>query len=109
MEKKYTPGPWKQELKQFHKDGEIYHEHDYYEISSGLGFQKDEDGSGFGITGYMNEANAKLIAAAPEILEALIDLERFAPSVGDERPTAFDSGLVAAIKKAKEAIKKATE
>lgn len=64
-----TPGPWKEGIKivQGHPI-----DHDYRFIDAGLGFYSKEN-TGFGITGYISEADAKILAAAPELLEACED------------------------------------
>lgn len=55
----------------------------------------------------VEEANAHLIAAAPDLLEALEGLESYAPTIIGESPSTFDKGLHSAIVKAKAAMKKA--
>jgi hypothetical protein len=70
METTHTPGPW--EL-----DGpSTAHvtDEDYHNIRAGCGFwaeAKDQRESGFSISGHMSIADARLIVAAPELLEAL--------------------------------------
>lgn len=69
----HTPGPW--EL-----DGpSTTHvtDEDYHAIRAGCGFwsgSKNQREPGFSITGHMSAADACLIAAAPDLLAALIDL-----------------------------------
>ena len=71
----HTPGPWKTSpLPVICAKGspfKIIDEH-YRAIRAGRGWYdyQNPDG-GFGLTGYLTPANAKLIAAAPEMLEAL--------------------------------------
>ena len=43
----------------------------YHQIKAGRGYHDDEDNAGFGIHGFMSINDANLIAAAPELLEAL--------------------------------------
>lgn len=43
----------------------------YHQIKAGGGYHDDEVNAGFGIQGFMSIHDAKLIAAAPELLEAL--------------------------------------
>lgn len=59
-----------------------------------------------GQQGYPTEANARLIAAAPELLEALILLEAEMVLSGNEK--SVDYGWKPAIEKTRAAIKKAT-
>lgn len=75
---KHTPGPWTYQLQPLAKDfnaKEIDYEtkEDYYSIQAGMGYYsfKRNNDTGFNACAYMTEANAKLICAAPELLEAL--------------------------------------
>jgi hypothetical protein len=112
MEKKYTPGPWVFQLQEIKGKTEA----NYYEILSKDGFHngapnQTESTSGFGLSGYVNESDAKLIAAAPELLEALQEIMRFQTSLeivmgnGLQSPENFWKAL----DQAKLVIKKATE
>jgi hypothetical protein len=89
---KYTIGPWvykEQPVKHlgFYIQGDAFKESQRAFIGDiGGGTQSTEE----------IEANAKLIAAAPDLLEALIEVVR----ISDRKHDAWD--------KAKEAIKKAT-
>ncbi len=72
METKHTPGPW-----------EEHGENIYNEILIGLEGKRNNSGKiahvGFGICGYAEpewRANAKLIAAAPELLETLLQVQK---------------------------------
>lgn len=70
---KHTAGPWVAELQVLtkgYKHRKKYTTPNYYRISAGDGFFDNRNPNGFGITGYVSEADAKLIAAAPELLEA---------------------------------------
>ena len=83
-EQKHTPGPWR------------------YESTSGsnyarIFFSADEK-DGDNLRGYCGEANARLIAAAPELLEAL---QFLMVASGEKLTTAFEQ--------AQEAIAKATK
>lgn len=81
MDKKvrHTPAPWRFSLQQLsdgvRDNGEYINPRtipDYFEIKSGIGYWTPDDNSvGFSLTGYMSEANARLIASAPLLLEAL--------------------------------------
>ena len=67
---KHTPGPWRL------VEGELYNEH-YHAIEGGCGYHDFDDGAtseGFRLTGYAPEAVARLVVAAPEMLEALATL-----------------------------------
>lgn len=61
---KHTPGPWKVDYN-FHLTSDTY-----YKIIAGDGCL-GPGVKGFSLTGVMCNADAKLIAAAPELLEAL--------------------------------------
>jgi hypothetical protein len=58
----HTPGPWRQFAPEI--DGQVCQ--DYRTIRGGMGLR----GEGFELTGFVSEADARLIAAAPELLEA---------------------------------------
>lgn len=60
----HTPGPWRQ----FAQNIEDENDPDYRSISAGSGLFLHR--TGFEITGFISEADARLIAAAPELLEA---------------------------------------
>jgi hypothetical protein len=64
MSGKYTPGPWKQYAPEI--GGEV--DQDYRTIQD-EGCEPFRDG-GMYLTGFVTEANARLIAAAPDLLEA---------------------------------------
>lgn len=59
----HTPGPWMQFAPEI--DGQVYQ--DYRTIRGGMGLR----GMGFELTGFVSEADARLIAAAPEMLAAI--------------------------------------
>lgn len=67
MEHKHTPAPWRLD--------DAIHGHliddGYHFIDAGAGCYAEGDRDGFGIQGCLNLANASLITAAPELLEAL--------------------------------------
>ena len=109
MAEKHTPGPWhfvpeNAGLMQDHGYGLLYGEPDSW------GWEKNLYVS-VGCSGNVErklgkgaaEANARLIAAAPELLEALEEIRR----VGDDK-LAFRSEWLAAVTKADAAISKAT-
>ena len=62
---KHTPGPW------------IHTEDDdnYHAVTAGCGYHVNSDDDGFEIAGCISKANAMLIAAAPDLLEALEELK----------------------------------
>lgn len=86
MEKKHTPGPWSAE--------ECRSGFAVYAYKSGDAVVRTEDDEGRYGT-IANEANARLIAAAPELLEALIGVVK----VADRATKEFDKAR-AAISKA---------
>lgn len=71
MELKHTPGPWDLDHP---RDGHITGD-DYHIISAGCGFFA-AGASGFRLTGFASEADARLLVAAPELLDALIEARR---------------------------------
>lgn len=75
MEKlKHTPGPWKS-IDVTSENTAVYHRIDAGEIAIGFaGIYKLKDKS-------QSEANAKLIAAAPDLLEALLNIENDAGTI----------------------------
>lgn len=94
---KHTPGPWLHN-KEFH----LYEPDAYSEISAG-GFHDPETRSGFAITGMISDADAKLIAAAPELLENLIRI------IDRIEENGFQKTFPSAYQRAKAVIKKVTE
>lgn len=65
----WTPGPW---LLDQHSLGVV--DEYYHSIWAGAGMPATDErpgADGFHITGYMSAAEARLIAAAPELVEAL--------------------------------------
>lgn len=79
MKNKHTPGPWTYKLKELsdgvNDDGQYINVHtykDYYSISAGVGYwDKQNTLSGFELTGYLCEGNAKMLASAPSMFEAI--------------------------------------
>lgn len=67
-EKKATPGPWILDDANNHADVIA---NDYHFIDAGNGFHDTRTNQGFGIAGCMSIGDALLIAAAPDLLEAL--------------------------------------
>lgn len=77
-ETKHTEGPWR-------LDGPEYEgvaSDDYHLIDAGRGYHP----YGFGLSGCMSLADARLIAAAPDMLDALLRLRL------DARPTNWKDG-----------------
>jgi len=70
-ETKFTPGPWRLDHDPI-GSGVFSDNENYHGVEAGHGFIKD--GVGFNCTGFMSKADARLIAAAPELFEALSDL-----------------------------------
>lgn len=77
---KYTPGPWILDCEEDHADVIA---DDYHFIDGGIGFTGGSE-PGFGLSGLMSPADARLIASAPELLEALIALHAVASVERDE-------------------------
>ena len=65
---KHTPGPWKYGAELSSRTGEWLISFDAGNRGRGIGIAETRPGSG------QEEANARLIAAAPELLEALEEL-----------------------------------
>lgn len=92
MDTKHTPGPWELDVAD---DAHVVSE-DYHTIRAGCGFlakAEDQREPGFHIAGHMTEADARLMTAAPELLEVLreaIDLAW----VGDSHSVSFDSTVM---------------
>jgi len=98
MEKvtRFTKGPWKQEAAHIQND-QLDKNENYRRILSGDEYYNSENPNGFGLVGYITEANARLIAEAPVIYELLEkfcvecnkhNLEFFAPEY-EEAMTIF--------------------
>lgn len=64
-----TPGPWRD----IPKSENPVCDETYHMIESGGGFLNSLTFTGFGASGVMNRHDASVIAAAPEMLEALIE------------------------------------
>lgn len=94
METKHTKGEWKHLKQPITNNG-------FYIQSSELIFI-GEVGGGEGCKIYEIEANAKLIAAAPELLDALMEIVNAADGDGWKQ-------LDGTLSKARNAIKKAKE
>lgn len=80
---KHTPGPWVMDGK--HYRGKL--DRHYHAITAGCGFHVTDDDEGFEITGCISTADARLIAAAPDLLEALERLQCAAYNIGGEHVT----------------------
>ena len=74
MEFKGTPGPW--EITDYVESNRYTASETYHHIGAGKWFHDDYSNTGFGLSGYMSIHDARLIAAAPELLEALIELRK---------------------------------
>lgn len=96
---KHTPGEW---YVSDDEHGDIASD-EYHFITAGAGLCSPPDYVGFEIAGCMSLADARLIAAAPRLLEALRDLIGWVPGPEhwhtDACPKAVDRA-VAAIAKA---------
>jgi hypothetical protein len=103
---KFTPGPWRVA----DADHEGIADDDYKFIAAGSECYGHGEG-GFEIAGYMGTANARLIAAAPELFEALEKLLRpygVADTGMANAPAPLQIEFIAAVREAKDAIAKAT-
>lgn len=91
MKKEFTPGKWKQSHRQIPNDPDgMYSTQVYTEdgktICSVAWYPKPkeksiQEGKPVLVTGTYREANAQLIAAAPDMLDALMDLENHHNSI----------------------------
>jgi len=87
----HTPGPWRY----FDPIGDNNPDtQGYFEVAGGDGYTPN----GFNLTGYIGEDDARLTAAAPDPLAALIDLTRTCEKLGYYGTTLEAAG--AAINKA---------
>lgn len=106
MNTSHTRGPW------FLLEGDqVYSQHAYEEAINNDYEHDIALGKAF-ITGTGgNEANAKLIAAAPDLLEALQELLRFDSSIRNTMINSlqYPGNILKALDNAQQAIKKATE
>lgn len=66
--RKHTIGPWKIDT-----DWHLYKKDEYYSITAGEGYFDIESSEkkGFNLSGYMTDADAKLITASPLMYEML--------------------------------------
>jgi hypothetical protein len=70
MNTKYTPGPWRlNDALHEHVTDDIYHA-----IDAGRGVHDAATNTGFSLTGFMSLADACLIAATPDLAEALREM-----------------------------------
>ncbi|GFM73801.1 hypothetical protein PSCICL_47930 [Pseudomonas cichorii] len=97
---KHTPGPWRHEGPDYFHDFNILSPCDSLAVAA--------------VVSNMRElpeiaANAKLIAAAPELLEALIDLADDIAERFDMDSPSTNPGIKHYIQNARDAIAKATE
>ncbi|MBT0337422.1 hypothetical protein [Morganella morganii] len=74
MEFKGTPGPW--EVTDDVESNRHTASDTYHHIGAGKWFHDDFSNTGFGISGFMSIHDAKLISAAPDLLDALIELRK---------------------------------
>jgi hypothetical protein len=89
---KHTPGPWSYSMYEGSNHAKIY--------LHGLGRQDAVKG-GDSMQGYCGEANAKLIAAAPDLLEALLACDEAMEYMSEyDIPITLPEQVKAAIRKA---------
>lgn len=74
MEFKGTPRPW--EITDYVESNRYTASETYHHIGAGKWFHDDYSNTGFGLSGYMSIHDARLITAAPDLLEALIELRK---------------------------------
>lgn len=99
---KHTPGPWRLDDL---NDCSVVDE-TYRSIAGGVGFFVTEGpyaNQGFGLSGHISDADARLIAAAPEFLEALRELVSL-----EADGKQADEGAIEAWERARAVIAKAT-
>lgn len=91
MKTQHTPGPWNYSLKPlainpFSKVLEYETKENYYAVKAGLGYfsAKSKESTGFEAVTYMSEADARLMATAPELLESLEWLIKQIPELQGE-------------------------
>lgn len=109
MESSFTPGPWRTQKLEGDQERVIH-------ITSGNDNFKDRIGSVFGhrftsngrqVLDERDEANARLIAAAPEMLDALEAFERGFRDFARENPNVNHGAFSQALAQAAQAIAKA--
>lgn len=115
IKKSHTPGPWAFKLVELSEGVDdagnyinVHTKKDYYTIIAGEGFWRSSDNTlGFGLTGYMSKQNARLLAAAPDLLQACKDafdyLHTLNINTGDTGDQVYQN-LDLAIKKATQKI-----
>ena len=81
----YTKGPWRFELSSAAGND------CYYEITGGRGYYDESTNEGFLLTGFIKLDDAALLAAAPDLLEALQELTDLMQGVidGSYTPDSF--------------------
>lgn len=67
---KHTPGPWEQG-QLYIRDSKNPSDPNYRYIRAGDGYLLNEAKGSFGISGFIRPQDARLIAASPDLLEAL--------------------------------------
>jgi hypothetical protein len=71
----HTPGPWILDDPRRVRPEYV----GYHHIDAGKGFHDEHTGTDFGLSGFMSEADARLIAAAPDLLDMLKRVLRASP------------------------------
>jgi hypothetical protein len=95
----HTPGPWR--LNDPHAGRNHVLCETYHSIDGGIGFLPDDPAEqGFGVTGYMTLADARLMAAAPEMFKTLSDLDGWLANTGHDKDHPWRVSIRAAIEKA---------
>lgn len=107
MENQHTPGPWKAIQKPHTNTNR--NKNRYFHIECENGFYDDETNTGIGFAGCMNESDAKLIAASPEMLKALEEIFKTEGAYNKDPLLHAENVINSMVSIARKAIEKATK